>query len=182
MKKNILKIVFSFVVFASFKLTSQTQVTLEGKKYFVDVRTSNGKADIWFTEKSKSSSLGDKLIFTMVVMNTTFGDATKRFCNAKKVIDGGKTVLGCLSVVGAAGCAMATVATDGAAAVLCTSTWAYAESKGIKDCVLGISDIIAEQLKKDPQWITFKGAANLTDKNYEDVIDNTIDALCELNK
>ena len=170
------------ILIISFQISfAQTfpQVTFEGKKYFVDIRTSSGKADIWFLEKNNASSPGDKLMLTLNVKNLTVKDATKFLCDSKKTFDEGKAVIGCLSVAGSAGCLMAMSMTGAAPIVLCQSTLVYAGTKGAKDCLLGISDAIAEKLKKDSLFNAAKIADALSEAKYKDVIDTAIDELCK---
>jgi hypothetical protein len=182
MKKNT-RIILIFVLATLINKTfSQIpKVTFEGKSYYVDVRTSKDRADIWFTEKNNASSAGDKLMMKLNVKSLSEKDAIKLLCDGKKTFDEGKAVIGCMSVAGSVGCLMAMSITGASPIVLCESTLVYASTKGAKDCVLGISDAIADKLKKDSQWNGAKIIKGFSEEKYKDVIDTAIDQLCKLN-
>ncbi len=65
--------------------------------------------------------------------------------------DGSRTILGCLTTVGSAFCAVGTAVTEGALAFVCATVWVYAIDRGAADCLNGALDAVAAHLGKDKE-------------------------------
>lgn len=157
---------------------------VDGKTYHVYLHDYGGRAELWFRVRKDASTNGDIKVLDLVPQtksvpnNTTLQQFAKTLCTVKSVYDGGKTVLGCASVAGSAVCLSASVPTGGVAAVACTTTFRYAATKGLVDCVDGISDWIASSLGKDRDWALFKTGVNISDKQWLGALNSAVDAAC----
>jgi hypothetical protein len=127
MKKVFLMCLFFQLLYYFSKAEIISNVKYKGKTYYVDVLKANSesvaKVEVWLRISNVASSTGDFKVFELSGNTKTLASYTDLVCRGKTVLDAGKTILGCASVVGSVFCAAATVASDGALAVVCETTW-----------------------------------------------------------
>jgi len=176
-----------FLIFTGLITTQATaeiigSVTYNSKNYFVDVIKSSAsdqtKVEIWFRTANNASSLDDLKITELKAYTKKLSEYVDLVCRGKEIWDAGKTIAGCTSVVGSAFCAVGTVATDGALAVVCETVWVYTEDKGAADCLEGMADALAKFVGKDKEWKLLGTAAQLTEPELAKAISTAVDMMC----
>lgn len=157
-------------------------VPVNGKTYYLDITTGGATAQIWLRVSPNACSIGDIKVMNLSASKTTLGRVKKDLCYVKNIYDNGRTVAGCSAVGIAGGCAVAAVATDGAAAAFCAvafePTLNYAYKRGAADCIDGLSDYIAGVLVGDRNWAAFETGASISEKQWKDAINSGIDTVC----
>lgn len=171
----LLMVLFSIATTASAKVVTTTKY--QGKTYHVDVVVMGMTADIWFRVSANACSQGDFKVANVNARQATL-KAARLACTGKTIYDNSKTVIGCTATVASGICAAATVATDGAAALVCESAWVYTANRGLADCVSGVKDTIASYLMGNANWSSFQAGKNLGAGNYKGAINSAIDAMC----
>ncbi|MBO9635978.1 MAG: hypothetical protein J7578_22940 [Chitinophagaceae bacterium] len=160
-----------------------SNVKYNGKTYYVDVlKTTTGnvaKVELWLRISNIATSVGDLKVFELSGKTKSLAEYTDLVCRGKTVMDAGKTILGCASVVGSVFCAAATIASDGALAFVCETTWNFAIDYGAAACLEGSADAIATYLGKQKEWKLLGTAAQLTDPKLIEAISSAIDFMCE---
>jgi len=160
-----------------------TTANYKNKTYHVDVisksKTGEVSAEIWFRVAKTGISTQDILVAQLGGSTKKLKEYANLVCRQKEIIDNGKVILGCTSVIGSSFCAVGAVATDGAMAFVCASTWKYAGEKGAADCVEGIADAIAGYLRKQNEWKTVSTGASLQELKLGEAISKSIDYMCE---
>lgn len=157
-------------------------VLVNGKTYYLDVATSGAVAQIWFRVSPNACSVGDIKAMNLSAATTKLGKAKQQLCQLKNVYDNGRAVAGCTAIGIAGGCAVAAVATEGAAAAFCAvafePTLSYAFKRGAADCIDGLSDYIAGLLVGDKNWAALETGAAISEKQWRDAINSGIDTVC----
>ena len=186
MRRPKIIIYLPFLVILSFIKTNAeiiASVKFNGKSYYVDVLDPSSKsilkAEVWFRLSNNASSTEDIKIFEIKANIKLLSDYASLVCRSKNILDGGKTILGCTSVIGSVFCAVGSVTTDGALAFVCESTWKYAVEYGAADCLEGVADAIAAYLGKQKEWKLLGAGAQLTDPKLLEAISTAIDFMCE---
>lgn len=160
-----------------------TSVKYNGITYYVDVikKSSGGvtQAEVWFRVSNNASSNDDLKITELKANTQKLSDYTDLLCRGKSIVDAGKTILGCTSLVGSVFCAAGAVASDGALAFVCETTWNYTVTYGAADCLEGAADAIATYLGKQQEWKILGTAAQLANPQILEAISNAIDFMCE---
>lgn len=158
-------------------------VNYKSKTYHVDViskaKSGEVSAEIWFRVAKTGTSNQDILIAQLTGTTKKLKEYANLACRQKEIFENGKLILGCTSVIGSSFCAVGAVATDGALAFVCASTWKYATEKGAADCVEGVADAVASYLKKQNEWKVIATGANLQDLKFGEAISKSIDYMCE---
>ncbi len=152
--------------------------TFKGKTYFVDVIVSGTSATIWLRTNQNMCTTNDIRVLQLSASNSSLKSAGVTICRAKRVYDAGKTIAGCLSIAASGACAAATVATEGAAAAFCSAVFVYSVDYGVRNCIDGVSNNIANYLGASP-WASFAIKAGLTTGKFSSVIDTAIDSACQ---
>ncbi len=158
------------------RLTGST-VYFRGHYYYVDVVPSGRTAVVYLRWSYGMCSIYDITAMSLSASTPTLGSVKSTICRAKTYYDSYKTVAGCLSVVASGACGGAAVASDGAAAVLCTATWNYAVSTGLGDCVDGVTAAIGNALGMN-EWATLATTASISTVKWSSIISTAVDQAC----
>lgn len=189
MKRVTLFIIVLSCLTANLKADIITEVKVNQKKYYVDLRILNTKSEIWFLEKNNASSPGDKKVMTLAIGANTYDEAMKLICENKKYINQSRMVVGCTALAVSTACVIG-VGTTGvfppagtAAAIVCSSAIAISGLEfPMVDCIAGISSIIAEKLAKAGAWNAAMMAVAIEEKSFIGFIDAAIDEACRIHK
>jgi hypothetical protein len=172
-------LVWSIIIAQSSYAEIVNTTNYKGKKYYVDVIRDGANAFVYFRINQNSCSNGDIKVLWLKMQTSTLKKTAKFFCKAKEVYDNGKTIAGCTAVGFSAGCAIATVATDGAAAVYCEAIWAATVKSGaLKQCLSGTADAIASNLIGSQEWNTIQLTTNLSSNKMKEATLKAIDIMC----
>lgn len=182
MKLTFLIIGFIFLVNFT-KADSVTVVNYLGKEYIVDINKKssdkNEVFEVWFRLNSNSSTIGDFHVADLSAKIDSYKYYVDYVCRGKKIYDDSKTLLGCSSTVGSVFCAVGTVATDGALAFVCTTTWNYTLETGLEDCLKGTIDILAKYLSLQNEWNALSLLVSMSEPDLQEAISKAIDYMCE---
>lgn len=160
-------------------------VNFNGRDFYVDLTNTINEeinSTIWFRINELASSIDDVNVAAIHIFNTTVSDMRNIVCRIQKPLDytaATQTLLGCLAVVGSVACGAAAVATDGAVAIMCETTWNYTIDGGAADCLKGVSGYVAGQLGQGDAWMAITTIAGLQDPNVTELITNAVDLMCE---
>lgn len=125
---------------------------LNMKRYYVDVTGFGTYRSVWFRVQKDMCSAGDIRIMDIKVSKTNQQEVAQMICRGKKMLDAGKTILGCGSVVATGICGISSVPTLGGAAAVCFVAIVYMVDKGVADCINGVSGPIASFLGFEKEW------------------------------
>jgi hypothetical protein len=158
--------------------------TVQGKKYFVYLQVYCDRGELWFRTGQNMCSSGDLLVLTVyhdsrtIKKGQTLVDVAKALCNIKRIYDGGKMAVGCASTGITGVCLIASVPTEGGAALVCSASIGYTVKTGLVDCVRGIVDWIGSKIAGDAKWAIVAAQYNVNLGKWDDVISYAIDAAC----
>ena len=149
-----------------------------GRTYFIDIQTGGQHSVVWFRVKPEMCSRGDFRVMNLRAKVARRDDALATICRAKEYCDGGKTVIGCGSVVGSGICLAGAVPSAGASLVVCSVVLAYAANKGLTDCVFGISGVIAGALGKEDEYTDMMLGSSVAMLDFGWIVESAIDRAC----
>jgi hypothetical protein len=161
-----------------------TTIKYQGKTYYVQVIPSGNQAQVWFRLDPNACNSGDfELIVTMQgYLNQTATQVKKLVCSGYNLYDSGKTWLDCGSVLlSVATCSgtvtgVADVVSVGTIADACVVSTNYVITKGAKDCIEGVTGIIAKYLGQSNAFSAYQITTATT---KTDLIEATLGAWCE---
>lgn len=134
---------------------------------------------IWFREKQDASSVGDKVVADISAKKATFQEFLQSTCKKYRYIDDAQTIVGCLATVGGVFCAVSAPLSGGTTAFVCSSVWDYAAITGAKDCLKGVSTLIAEQLGRQKEWTALMSWHQLKEPSLTEAVRSAIDFMCD---
>lgn len=177
MKKGILFIVSILISLSAF--SQQTFLKMDKSvipNRYITYESFNGRAEIWSRTRMRQSNGTDIKIMDMkMLVKATEEIAMNAICSGKKVYDGGKTILGCGSVVGSAAC-IVTGGGGGVGVPVCAVTMTYAATTGMVDCISGVTSAIGEKFGQED---AVQAAMAMNQASISNAISLTIDEACK---
>lgn len=152
------------------------QYRQNGKAYFITLERAAGGGEVWAREGLNVSGARDILILRIKTKHLSKKQAIETVCRAKKVVDGGKAVVGCLATAGTGVCA----ATGGGAGVgvpVCIATVSYTASSGLVDCVAGLTGVISRAFGFDDFGVATEQAMGAL--SVSTLVSTAIDEACK---
>jgi len=159
-----------------------TNVTYNNKKYFVDIVDASTKtevkSEVWFRVSDKAPAKGDIKVAVLSANTKKLNTYSKAACRTYEIFDAGTKVAGCAGLIGSAFCAVATTATEGAAAFACETVWTYTAEKGAADCLKGTAQAISNYLGHEKTWSVVAALANIKYPELSESVMQAIDFMC----
>ena len=158
-----------------------TWTYFNGRPYWVDVQPSSNTAQVWFRVRPLSGSYtpGDFPVMRVRASATSYKSAVRTACHVWQAYDDTKTVIGCASTIGSAACIVATPASGGTAALVCGAVVTYTASKGLTDCIFGVSGRVAEYLGAKPAFRAAAYTAKVGTGNLVGGMEQAIGLACD---
>lgn len=157
---------------------------VNGRTYYVDVVKRGDQAEVWLRVQRNASSIGDMKGLTITrrsmtkAATVTLTQAAQTVCTVKAAYENGKTILGCAATVTTGVCVVAAVPSGGTSAVVCEALASYTLTKGLADCIDGVSELIVTSLVGDSNWNAYMAGYSLSSAQWSSAINRAIDAGC----
>lgn len=155
------------------------KVQYQNRSYYVFIHVQGNYASIWFRVKPDMSTRGDIKVMEITALNFSNIEAAKKaICRAKSTYDNSKALLGCGATIGSGICVATAAPSAGGSLLACQAVISYTASKGLADCIDGVSGAIANYLGKGADWDRMRMGAKIATGQWAEAIDKAIDIAC----